>query len=76
MIKITNKIETKVVTQGAYENFYKSLGFEPVDSKQETKKEETKEIVVPEVKEKKVIQEDEIVEEKSLKNDRYNSKRK
>lgn len=76
MIKITNELETKVVTQGAYENFYKPLGFTIIGAKKETKKEEPKEKVVSEVEKDKVIQEDEIVEEKSLKNDRYDSKRK
>lgn len=33
MVKITNKLDTKVVTKGAYESFYKPLGYEIVDEK-------------------------------------------
>lgn len=33
MIKITDKNTTKIVTRGAYESFYKPLGFNIVDEK-------------------------------------------
>jgi hypothetical protein len=36
MIKISNNNETKIVTKGAYENFYKPLGFNIVE-KESTK---------------------------------------
>lgn len=37
MVTITNDKETKVVTKGAYNSFYKPLGFNIIDVKQSTK---------------------------------------
>ena len=48
MVKITNQKETKVVTMGAYNSFYKPLGFQIVTDKKEDSKK------VEEVKEEKV----------------------
>ena len=68
MIKISNGTETKVVTKGAYENFYKSLNFNIVNDVKPTFKAN---------EEKKVIKEDEVVENKeSLKEEKDNFKRK
>lgn len=48
MIKITNNKETKVVTTGAYNSFYKRLGFEIVsDKKQASTKSDNKEVEKP-----------------------------
>lgn len=44
MIKITNSTETKTVTKGAYENFYKPLGFTVVNDGKPITKAEVKEI--------------------------------
>lgn len=67
MIKITDNKITKVVTRGAYESFYKPLGFNVVDEKktimavEEPKKVvETKKVEEPkkvELKEDKVDEE-------------------
>ena len=52
MITITNDKETKVVTKGAYENFYKPLGFEIVKEKiKEVKKVESTDKKLNEIKE-------------------------
>ena len=50
MLKITDKLQSKeiLVTKGAYENLYKSLGYTIVGDKKETKVEEKKEVKVPE----------------------------
>lgn len=68
MIKISNGIETKVVTKGAYENFYKPLDFNIVNDEKPTIKNNV---------EKKVVKEDEVVEHKeSLKEEKDSFKRK
>lgn len=52
MITITNDKETKIVTKGAYENFYKPLGFEIVKEKiKEVKKVENTDKKLNEIKE-------------------------
>ncbi len=40
MVKITNNKEVKIVTKGAYDSFYKPLGFKLVE--ESTKKQEAK----------------------------------
>ena len=42
MIKITNNKETKVVTKGAYNSFYKPLGFKIVETNKMSTKIENK----------------------------------
>ena len=55
MIKITNGIDTKEVTNGMYKSLYSTMGYKPVGTKNEPK---------PVVKEpEKVVEEKEIVEE-------------
>lgn len=55
MIKITNGITNKEVTKGAYENFYKPLGYEIVGDKKPIREVEIKEEVKEEIKEKVII---------------------
>ena len=73
MIKITNKGNTKVVTEGAYENFYKPLGFTIVNENEPTvKTNDIKEFKKDEVTKK----DDEVIKKKSSKDVKSSSKRK
>ena len=65
MIKITDNKTTKIVTRGAYESFYKPLGFNIVDEKKTIMAvEEPKKVEEP-----KMVDEPKKVEEKEDKVD-------
>lgn len=67
MIKITNKLEDKeiLVTKGAYENLYKSLGYKIVGEKKEATVEKKEEIIPEPVVSEPTVEE----EPKEEKND-------
>lgn len=68
MIKITNNKETKVVTTGAYNSFYKRLGFEIVsDKKQASTKSDNKEVEKPVVEQEPQKEKIELDDKKSEK---------
>ena len=50
MIKITDGVNTKIVTLGMFDNLYRNMGYRVVEDKPVVKKtEEVKEVVVEEV---------------------------
>lgn len=74
MLKITNKLEDKeiLVTKGAYENLYKSLGYKIVGEKKEAA---IKEVVAPKepAVEKVIEPKEEIIPEKNDDDELMNS---
>ena len=77
MIKITNNKEVKIVTKGAYDSFYKPLGFKIVEESAKTQKTIVEE---PEKKVEETIKVDKVDEKpikKSTNKDSYkNNKQK
>ena len=66
MIKITDSKTTKIVTRGAYESFYKPLGFNIVDEKKTIMaKEEPKKAEIVEPKKVETKEDDKVDEEHS-----------
>ena len=67
MIKITNNKETKTVTKGAYNSFYKPLGFTVIEDKKNKSNEGKEKIVNDKVADK---------QESVTNDDKTNEKRK
>ena len=66
MIKITDNKTTKIVTRGAYDSFYKPLGFNIVDEKKTIMaKEEPKKVEIVEPKKAETKENDKVDEEYS-----------
>lgn len=66
MIKITDNKTTKIVTRGAYESFYKPLGFNIIDEKKTIMaKEEPKKVEIVEPKKVETKENDKVDEEHS-----------
>lgn len=74
MVTITNDKETKVVTKGAYNSFYKPLGFNIIEKSTKMAKEDIK--VEKSEKRKEEVKEEKDVEETSGYGKLADSKRK
>lgn len=72
MITITNNKETKTVTKGAYNSFYKPLGFTVIEDKKNKNKEDKEKTINDEVTDKQ----ESVTNDDKTNDDKTNDKRK